>query len=291
MSPTIRFPAQRLARFVHYRTVVPPRDHLSNLVAIDPALWDLPDEVTVFGSRDAVWRTVGEHDLRVIHEEGTLLFEYVPTDNQTMTVLTPHASVVVVGTVFSVDVAPDHTTVWVLSGAVDVLLDTRFAIRVESGFLWDSSTGALSPILRHEAASVDQWIDIEEHEVRLQALASALDRQGSQPVESEAVVSRPRRAPSRSALDRAHQKVLAEEYEDAARFFELALNGAEPSIQREIRLELAWLYLTHLERPEAALPHLDALTQEFPNDRAVRSAVARACRDQRIRNLFPICEE
>ena len=61
----------------------------------------------------------GQHDL--ILDDGVLAVSYQGGAGRRMRVKTPHATVVVVGTIFAVEVREDRTAVWVEEGKVDIV--------------------------------------------------------------------------------------------------------------------------------------------------------------------------
>lgn len=219
--------------------------------------------------------------------QGTVLVEFVPRGGESLRVLAQGTEVQVVGTVFYVSTAPKankNARVGVLSGKVRVKRelqsdDARTSVELTSG---QELTGAddTTPIPQTQLTEGDKLIDLKAHEQKLAQIAS------NQPtLEVEPLPQPPRQAPvapKSERLDELKQKaqmaLRARDYANAASYYEQALRLSGQSEAAMMQLELANLYVTHLNQPNRAVRHLKQFVAQNPKDIATPTTRKQLCR-------------
>lgn len=219
--------------------------------------------------------------------QGTVLVEFVPSRGESLRVLAQGTEVQVVGTVFYVSTAPKaakNARVGVLSGKVRVKReqerdDAHHSVELTSG---QELTGAddTAPIPQAQLTEGDKLIDLKAHEQKLAMIAS------NQPtVEVEPLPAPPRQAPQApkgERLDELKQKaqmaMRARDYANAASYYEQALRLSGQSEAAMMQLELANLYVTHLNQPNRAVRHLKQFVAQNPKDIATPTTRKQLCR-------------
>ncbi len=253
------------------------------------------DAIKVFASQDARWRLEGALPAYELHlERGTVLVEFLPKRGETLIVASDQTRVSVIGTVFYVSARREAdatreatpTRVGVLTGQVSVSHQGRaqvIALRDGEALEGDRRVALEPQALDHATALVD----LDQHRAQLAARAPAQRAQTSaQTRERPPAPARPGARAHSSPADaltltreRANAALVARDYASAADAYERLLQQL-PRQDREratVRLELARLYMNHLNTPKRAVTHLRDFIALHPQDVAAPAAQRQLC--------------
>ncbi|TXD35209.1 zf-HC2 domain-containing protein [Lujinxingia vulgaris] len=257
------------------------------------------DALRLFASDDARWGiSVLEQGWEIEARQGTLVLEFLPTENQTLQVRFPGAEATVVGTAFYVDA--DQSELGVITGEVVVREEGGEEEPVLGGSAW--AEGRQRPIPPTRWASVTTHVDPESHRAR-QALAkeAARARASAQPTSDDLADDQAASAPNiRQASPRqtspenstarapgpATLRLEAEEamrrrnFAKAAAHYEdlLEVLGSRDRAAATVRLDLALLYYRQLNDEHRAIDHLTYFANTWPDDMAAPIAINELCR-------------
>lgn len=239
-----------------------------------------PRALKVFASKGATWRvsspSAKAHVLNL--EQGTVLVEFLPRSSESLKVITRGSTVDVTGTVFYVS-QPESTKraeVGVLTGEVKVRSVDRASAPAQT--LATGQRVTLDGLQRIEALRDEDraqpFVDLARHETLL-----ASHQRTPAPA-----AKRPPRAADKLSINelsaQARQALMQKHYERAATLHERLLKrlGPKSTTRATVRLELANLYLTHLNQRAQAVGHLKRFVYDHPYDVATPSARTRLCR-------------
>ena len=254
------------------------------------------DALRLFASDDARWGiSVLENGWEIEARQGTLVLEFLPTEDQTLQVRFPGGEATVVGTAFYVDA--DQSELGVITGEVVVREEEGSKDEaVLGGSAWAQGTQRPIPPTRWE--SVTTHVDPESHRAR-QALAreAALARASARPPVDDPVADpgaasarSTGAAPARQAKTRAPGPAIlrleAEEamrrrnFSEAADRYEdlLEVLGPRDRAAATVRLDLALLYYRQLGDERRAINHLTYFANTWPDDMAAPIAINELCR-------------
>ena len=274
------------------------------------------EAIKVFANPEASWRIDGESpDYTLKLDRGTVLVEFLPTERESLRVLSGETSVEVVGTVFYVTAPPSlqgaktppagAARVGVLTGKVHVDRDVEeqheAIIELVDGEQLDEEA-ARSPIDETISKRARALIDLDAHRAMLvqrrerateeQTPLAAPERsiEGEdaslsakrEPLKASAKTGREKTARSvirarREALDSAMRE---RDYERAAGELEALLELAPGSSVEHAtyRLELARISMRYIGDRAGAMKHLKLFIAEHPQDVAAPSARRQLCR-------------
>lgn len=245
-------------------------------VTVEPV--DGPDsDVRLYASRQAKYEIEGALDKRIRLKDGTLVVEFVPEPGVRLTLSHPNFEVRVVGTVFyaSTDGAG---LVGVVAGEVLVTTPGGGPVAVKPGqeFVVGEGLRNADP---DRVAETRLHVDVERHVQLLEAreLVKDLPRQPSAPPTAHEVALSVEDARTR---DEANRLMREGKWEEAAGVLEKLLADLSPTSAGAgaIRLDLARLYLKHLNRPQQAALHLKRFVVSRPRDPATPLARQEYCR-------------
>lgn len=238
-----------------------------------------PQSLKVFASKEAKWKVNSSAQRHVLTlERGTVLVEFLPTSSESLKVVTQGSTVEVTGTVFYVSQtdSKQRAEVGVLTGEVKVKATGQKQAPVQTltkGQRLDLSAPTGISALRAEDRA-QPFVDLTRHETLL----------ATRKVAPRPAAKRPARAPSKPSIGelsaQARQALMEKHYERAATLHERLLKrlGSKSKTRATVRLELANLYLTHLNQRSRAIGHLKRFVYDHPYDVATPSARTRLCR-------------
>lgn len=221
--------------------------------------------------------------------QGTVLVEFVPRGGESLRVLAQGTEVQVVGTVFYVSTArkaakASGARVGVLSGKVRVKREQHSphptdAVELTSGQELITEADTMTQIPQEQLTEGDKLIDLKAHEQKLALLASSQTALQAEPLPE------PRRqapvAPKAERADALKQKaqmaMRSRDYAHAATYYEQALRLSGQSEAATMQLELANLYVTHLNQPNRAVRHLKQFISQNPKDIATPTTRKQLC--------------
>jgi hypothetical protein len=239
-----------------------------------------PRALKVFASKEAKWRVSStsskKHVLNL--EQGTVLVEFLPSSSESLKVITRGSTINVTGTVFYVSQPKSSklAEVGVLTGEVKVRAVSRTSLPAQTLATGQRLTlDAPQQIESLRAEDREQsFVDLAHHETLLAS------RHKARAPSTRRVLKAPK-GPSIDELSaQARQALMQKHYERAATLHERLLKrlGSKSKARATIRLELANLYLTHLNQRTQALKHLKRFVYDHPYDIATPSARTRLCR-------------
>ncbi len=260
----------------------PNPDAPAEFALADLALQPVPaeiEDVRVFGTPTANWNIRSQGAKRRMKlDDGTVLVEFLPERRHSLEVVTPQFTVDVTGTIFYASAADG--VVGVVTGSVEVRTEDD-TVELTDGEEWSVAEG------KREArrASTDEarrFVDPMEHR---RVLAERAERP---PEERKREMTAPRppiskevaRTPREALRAEADEALRDGRYEVAAQFYErmvAELSATDPA-NASLRLDLARIYIKHLDRPARAATHLRRFVRDRPEDPASPSARTELCR-------------
>lgn len=277
------------------------------------------ESVTVFASDGAEWELSEGKELTVDLREGRLLVEFVPHDDRSLTVSAPGCDVRVVGTLFYVSAERDEPRVGVLAGRVEVRTEDKEPVVLGRGDEVDAQFET-RPMPAPRRKALSSYADPEAHLERLAKRREEAEA-GEVPERQERPPTRRKKqppkeeppekesSPSAAATDepgsgeeetsggaadlrklrvRADRAATEKRWQEAVKRYEKFLARATPDHPDAgpVHLDLANIFIHRLDRPAAAVPHLQKFVDRWPRDVATPSARRELCRITRELDQF-----
>lgn len=254
------------------------------------------DDVRVFGEPRANWsiRTQGAKR-RLDLTAGTVLVEFVPRGDRELEFVADRFTVRVTGTIFYASAEED--LVGVVTGSVEVDTPDGETVMLVDGQEWVDGVG-LRQAARTVREEAELHVDVERHQIALREARNAETR-SAPPRDRPPEAPRPPMSPEvvetptedlRRAADRA---LRAKRYAVAAQYYERMveeLSAADPA-NASLRLDLARIYIRHLDQQQRAVLHLRRFVNDRPGDPATPSARSELCRIVTDAGIDePLCE-
>lgn len=271
----------------------PPSAPLLADLSLQPTPADITD-VRVFGDPAANWNIKTQGTRRKIElRDGTALVEFVPRKDTSLEVVVgDQFTVRVTGTVFYA--SAEEGVVGVVTGSVEVETAEGKTVRLVDGQQWSTKEGLHEAPPEAEAEAI-RFVDPAEHRRELEQAAKAKTKEPPKRLEARRPpISREVAATPRDALrDSADQALREGRYDVAAQYYErmvAELSAADPS-NATLRLDLARIYIKHLDEPARAATHLRRFVEDRPNDPATPSAKTELCRIvSESGQIEPLCD-
>lgn len=239
-----------------------------------------PRALKIFASKEAKWRVSSTSSKRHVLnlEQGTVLVEFLPSSSESLKVITRGSTINVTGTVFYVSQPKSSklAEVGVLTGEVKVRAVSRTSSPAQT--LATGQRLTLDDPQHIESLRAEDreqsFVDLARHETLLAS------RHKARMPATKPILKAPKGLSIDELSGQARQAIMQKHYERAATLHERLLKrlGSKSKARATIRLELANLYLTHLNQRNQALKHLKRFVYDHPYDIATPSARTRLCR-------------
>jgi hypothetical protein len=273
-------------------TVEPRTVHLADLT-LQPTPAEIED-VRVFGEPMANWSIATQGNKRKMQlDSGTVLVEFVGRGDTELAFESDRFTVRVTGTIFYA--SADDGVVGVVTGSVEVDTADGETVKLVDGQEWVDGKGlrAAPRTVRRDASL---HVDPRDHELSLKEAADQAPEkeepeklQAPRPPMSKEVAKTPRerlRESADEALREGRYAVAAQYYERMVTEF----SAADPA-NASLRLDLARIYIRHLDQPARAAVHLRRFVEDRPGDPARASAKAELCRIvSETGQIEPLCD-